>query len=94
MNKENKRRILDAQARRGEEAQRLLDNVLLQETFGAMERDILATMKRLKPNDEEGRDVCWRELRALERFKGKFRSYVATGENAQKGLLQLLKSKF
>ena len=94
MNKQDKQRILDAQVKRGTEAQHLLDNVLLQETFASMERDILSTMKRLKPNDAEGRDVCWRELRSLERFKGKFKGYLTTGEHAERSLMQLLREVF
>lgn len=91
MRKEDKRDILEAQVSRAHEAKQILDNILLQETFAAMERDILATMKRLKPNDTEGRDVCWRELRALERFKGKFKNYLITGEHAERSLIQVMR---
>lgn len=94
MRNEEKRRILDAQILRGAEAEKLWENALLQETFGAMERDILSTMKKLKPDDMEGRDVCWRELRSLERFRNKFKMYIHTGKAAEKSLMQVLRDKF
>lgn len=94
MRKEDKSRILDAQIKRAAEAEKLWSNLLMQETFASMERDILATMKRLKPNDVEGRDTCWRELRAIERFKGKFKNYLFTGEQAEKSLVQIVRDVF
>ncbi len=94
MDKRDKQFILEAQIKRGEEAKAIFENVLQQETFAAMERDILSTMKRLKPNDVESRDVCWRELRALERHKAKYKNYLFTGEVAKKSLAQLIRGVF
>lgn len=93
LNSEQKQSLLDARMRRGEEAERLLSNPLMKQAIDSMEREIIGTMKALKPNDAEGRDVCWRELRALERFYHKFRGYVQIGEQAKKSLMQKIREK-
>lgn len=93
MDKESRRRLLDAQVRRGEEAGRVLANPLVATAFTAMEADIINTMKRLKPDETDALDMCWRELRALERFRGRFKGYLQTGEQAKKTLMQTIKEK-
>ena len=83
---DEKRAKLEAKFRRGEEAKRILAEPILAETFLALEADIIKTMKYLKPNDKEGVDVCFRELRSLERLKQKLHDYVTYGEHAKTSL--------
>jgi hypothetical protein len=92
LNTDEKRAISEARKRRAEEAQRVWDMPIVQESLNSMERDIIRTMKALKPNDNEGRDACWRELRALEIHRKKFLDYLTTGE-AARSFLQTLKDR-
>jgi hypothetical protein len=87
----DRKATIELQIRRGEEARALLDNQLLRQAIIGMERDIISGMKSLKPEDVEGRDAYWRELRALERFQRKFTGYIRTGETAKKSLVQRFK---
>lgn len=90
-NAEEKEAVLDARFRRGEEAARLLAEPLLKQVLASMETDVISTMKSLRPNDMEGRDTCFRELRAVERFRRKLQEYVQSGQHAKKSLKQRIK---
>lgn len=82
---------LEERARRADEARLLMGNPMLKDALERMERDIVGTMKNLKPNDAEGLDAMWRELRALERFKQKLATTMAVGDEARKSLMQRAK---
>jgi hypothetical protein len=90
-NKRDREAALSARVKRGEEAKRLLSNELLKHTLASIEEEIIKTMKRLKPNDVDGRDTCWRELRAHERFKQKLETYATVGDESHKTLLQTIR---
>lgn len=74
--------------KRGEDAERLLADPLLNHALDAMERRIVEAMKSLKTDDIESRDALWRDLRAIERLRLNLKSYIRTGKEAKKGLIQ------
>lgn len=84
--------ILEDRIRRGEQAQRILQDDLVIKVLSDMEGDVINVLKALKPNDLEGRDAAWRELRAVERFRQKFDAMIASG-NKSRTLLERLRIK-
>jgi len=86
--------IFEARRQRGLEAQLILSNKLIEHAFNEMEKDATETLKRIKPNDIDGRDTAWRELRAVSRFKERFEQYVTLGKEAEKTLFGKIKQRF
>jgi hypothetical protein len=71
---------------RGERAQRLLDDPLIQHVLATLEDEAVKRLKAVDSKDAEGRDSAWRELRAIDAFTKRFKSYMITGKQAKKSL--------
>lgn len=83
--------IMEAQLKRGEDAERLLADPLLTHALDSIERRIVDSLKAIKTDDIDGRDALWRDLRALERLRHDLKNYIRTGKEAKKGLMQLFR---
>lgn len=80
---------LRQQADRGERAKRVLENELVKEAFESMEKTIMDAW-RLSAADEDGaRNNAYLMYRLLQNLKQQFAHMVATGEAANKQLLQI-----
>lgn len=75
--------LIEAQMRRGEEAERLLNEPLLAQAFVSIEAQLIRDLKNVDTKDAEARDALWRDLRALERLRDKLKNYVRTGNTAK-----------
>jgi hypothetical protein len=85
--------IQETKSRRGEEARALLENALLKQALGEIERDTLFRMKRLNRDDVAGMEILWREMNAHDDFRSKLVKYIKDGELARKTLLEQVKDK-
>ena len=90
----NREDELKLRAARGEEAEKILANPLVIHAFATMERELVTALKTTKQSQINERDDLLADLRALERFRGKFLYYRQTGDVAQKTLMQRIKEKF
>jgi hypothetical protein len=84
---------LQAEIRRGEDAERLLSEPLLKEAFETIEVQLLAFISALKVSEADMRDVYYRELGALASFKRRLELCVRTGNRAQRTIFQRLQDK-
>ena len=87
---ENERqRLLEAQVQRGTKAQELLENELLAHVLQKMREERIADLLKVDKGDEHARDAAWRELRALDAFEKKLKTYVNVGSDSRKMLQKL-----
>jgi hypothetical protein len=74
---------------RGRQVTELMKNPHLRDALTYLEKSVIDAMKGLKPTDIEGRDACWRELRAVSRFKQRLEDVMRSGEAAKQTVNQL-----
>lgn len=67
---------------RGQEAQRLLDNELLQEALAAIEREVVEQWTQCPARDKEGKEALWQLMKTAQKFRGLLTGYVQTGKLA------------
>ena len=77
----------------GQEAQRLWENSTIQEFFTEMENDIREDWRGSKDEEHDLRERTYRKMQALEDFKQKFKTRMATGKLAARELLELEEQK-
>jgi hypothetical protein len=82
-----------AEVTRGQRAQAILDDPLVEEAFAAIERECLAEWRRAPARDVEGRERLWVMLKMAERFKAHFISLVDSGILAGEHIAQLEKAR-
>lgn len=93
MNDEEKRRNLEERVIKAQAAKQLWENDLFQESLAEMESDVMATMRRLQPDDIKGLETCWRELRAVWRHLDKVKRRIDAGSEAESVLQRFFKKK-
>lgn len=79
---------LEEQARRGEQAAKLMEHPLLVEAFDLIEQDIRDKWADSPARDVEGREHLWTQLRLLRRLKGQIQFVAESGKVAKQSLLQ------
>lgn len=93
MNKADRIRELELRKQRGEEAEKVLSNPLVEHVLTLMEKELVNTMKALDSSDEIGRDTTWRDLQAVDKFEKKFKDYIRNGQQARTLMDKLLGKK-
>ncbi len=78
----------EEQARRGDEAQRLLENPLLVEAFEVIERQCIEEIKKCPVRDAEGLAKLHLMLLLNQRLRAQIEAVVATGKIARASLLK------
>ena len=73
-------------AQRGEEAQRLIGNELLNEAFLALEQEYTQAWKQTKASDEVAREKLWMAINQLSKVKSQLHSVIQTGKVAKNAL--------
>jgi hypothetical protein len=73
---------------RGERAQQVLREPLLQEAFTEIERELIEQWQNSPVRDVEGREKLYLTLRCLQKLQGHLVSVVETGKVAQATLAQ------
>lgn len=82
----------EQQASRGDAAERLLKDELLNEAFSVLEQEYTKLWKQTNPSDEAAREKLWMSLRQLEMVKAQLHSVVQTGKVAKATLAQRAKA--
>lgn len=82
----------EQQASRGDAAERLLKDELLNEAFNVLEQEYTNLWKQTKPSDEAAREKLWLSLRQLEMVRAQLHSVVQTGKVAKATLAQRAKA--
>lgn len=85
--------LLDKEKRRGEEAQRLLNNDLLKETLDAMESEAITLWEQTPARDVEGREHLHRFYIAVRKFRNTLLNFVSTGDMASLQIERSAKEK-
>lgn len=78
----------EEQARRGDEAQRLLENPLLVEAFDVIERQCIEEIKKCPVRDAEGLAKLHLMLLLNQRLRAQIEAVVSTGKIARASLLK------
>lgn len=76
----------EQQASRGDAAERLLKDELLNEAFNALKQEYTRLWTETKPSDEAAREKLWMSIRQLEMVKAQLHSVVQTGKVAKDSL--------
>ena len=84
---------LHKQRARGQEAQRLWENSMIQEFFTAVEETVRGAWKDSQADEAEVRERAYLMLRLHENYKQQFKSYMYTGKIAAAELLDIEKRK-
>lgn len=71
---------------RGQQAQMLLDNELLQEALSAIEAEVIAQWERCPARDAEGKEALWQLFKTSKKFRAVLTGYVQTGKLASEQL--------
>ncbi len=74
---------------RGTEAQRLLDNDLLNEALAAIESEVLRQWEDCPTRDKEGRETIWLLYKTTKKFRRLLTGYVEVGKLAQENLRRI-----
>ena len=85
--------LINMAINRGEEAKKVLDNPLVLHALDTLEKEAVKRLKAVDNGDEAGRDAAWRELRAIDAFTKRFKSYIVTGKQAKQGLYAKAKER-
>jgi hypothetical protein len=73
-----------AEIRRGDSANRLINDPLMVEAFTVIEAEYIAAWKATPVRDTEARERIWAHLQALGKVKGHLESVIETGKLAKK----------
>ncbi len=79
-------------ARRGRQAEELLDHPLLTEALAAMRSNCLSEWEKAPSRDVDGRERLWTMIKLIGLFEGHLKSYVTDGKFATEKLAKLEKS--
>ncbi len=82
---------LDEEKRRGDEAQRLLEEPLLIEAFKTIEQELTQAWMESPARDAQGREKTWLMLKLLHKVRGNLESMVANGTMAKASILERAK---
>jgi hypothetical protein len=74
---------LDEEARRGDEARRIVEDPLVQEALRAIREEIISQWSQTPARDSEAREWIWRHYKVVEKFEGLLRSYIESGRFAR-----------
>src|SRR5690349_11359930 len=83
----------DPEIARGERARTILEDPLVGEAFGALERACIDEWRRAPARDVEGRERLWLMLKLCERLREHFVSLVENGKLAADRLAQVEKER-
>lgn len=64
---------------RGQRAQMLLDDSVLQEALDAIEREVVDQWADCPARDKEGKEALWQLLKTSKKFRALLLGYVETG---------------
>ena len=78
---------------RGENADRLLRDKVLQEAIAGMKKEIIDQWSATPARDSEGRDWVWRHYKVVERFESILKGYVESGKMERFKVEQSTKDK-
>lgn len=82
--------LLEEQARRGDQADKLMQHPLLVEAFSLIEQDIQHKWQNSPARDAEGREGLWTQLKLLHRLRLEIQAVAENGKIARQTLLQRL----
>lgn len=66
--------------RRGDLAQALLENEVLQMALDVIEREVIALWEQTPVRDREGKEELWRLYKTSKKFRGVLLGYVQAGK--------------
>lgn len=84
---------LDEEKRRGEHAQRLLKDELLNEVLDTMERNTIQMWEATPARDTEGREHLHRFYLACRKFRNELQSMLDTGKMASQQMSAMEKAQ-
>ena len=84
---------LHQQRARGQEANRLWENSMIQEFFAAVEKQLTDALFGSKADEEKERERAYLMMRLHQNYKQQFKSFMFTGEIASKELLKIEEEK-
>lgn len=76
----------EAEAARGREADRILENPLVVEAFLTIEEFYMAKFRNSKATESDLREECHRTLYCLDQFRAQLRSIMTTGQFSEVAL--------
>lgn len=82
---------LEQESSRGREAQMVLENPLVAEAFGTLEKEIVSAWEDSPARDDVGREKLYQMLMLTRKVKRHFESLVLTGEMARRTLADVVK---
>lgn len=82
MNDRDLQRDLD----RGEHAQRLLNDQLLQDALNAIKAEVVKTWVDCPARDKEGKEALWQLAKTADKFEALLKGYIETGKLAAANL--------
>ena len=74
---------------RSRRAQAILQDGLVVEALAAIERRAHSAWAHSRPDDAEGREAAYRDLRALQAFKAEFEAMIRDGQVADFDLAEI-----
>lgn len=77
---------LDDEARRGTEAERLLEHPLLAEAFSTIAKELETAWRDSPAKDEAGREKLWVMRKLLDRVESHLKTVAVTGQLARRTL--------
>lgn len=74
------------QQTRGQISASLLENELLQEALGAIEKEVVEQWAECPARDKEGKEALWQLMKTAQKFRRILTGYVETGKLATEQL--------
>ena len=71
---------------RGQMAESLLNNAVLQEALAAIECEVIAQWEACPARDQDGREQLWMLYKISKKFRGLLDGYVQTGKLAAENM--------
>lgn len=75
-----------AQQSRGQTALQLLENELLKEALGAIEKEVMEQWIACPARDKEGKEALWQLIKTSRKFREILTGYINTGKLATANL--------
>jgi hypothetical protein len=83
----------DTEIRRGEHAQRLLDDDVLKEAFANLESDYLNAWRASRYNDTDGRERLWQAVQIVGKVQSHLNSMVMNSKLLKREIDDLAKPR-
>lgn len=76
----------EEQVRKGRKSEQFMQDEVFATALEKMRGDLLWEFESSKPEEDNKREICWAQLRAIENFKNELTKMIDNGKVAQRAI--------